>query len=141
MLHNGEKRKPLNCIFYFGWPVQFDITTINLFPPEGLYTLASIFISYTAPSIFSFHYWSNSGWLIYFNRDTTYAINILIILLFIIEFSSNIGRMRNFIYHQVIQCVWCGGDCGDTCHDFIWILCLLCMNSIFLPHLEVFPNH
>ena len=83
MLHNGEKIKPLNCIFYCVWPVQVAIMTINFCFPEVLYMLASIFILYAASSILSFRYWSNSVWLIYFNRGTTYALKKLIIVFFL----------------------------------------------------------
>ena len=80
MFHIGDKRKPLNCILYCGWPVQVAIMTINLFLSEGLDMLASIFLAYDAASILSFHSWSNEGWLIYFNRGTTYAPKLLIIV-------------------------------------------------------------
>ena len=47
---------------------------------EGLDMLASIFLSYAAASILSFHYWINAGWLIYFNRLSIYALNMLTII-------------------------------------------------------------
>ena len=45
IFHNGKKRKPLNCIFYCGRPVQVTIMTINFFSSEGLDMLASMFLS------------------------------------------------------------------------------------------------
>ena len=54
---------------------------------EGLDTSASIFFSYAAALILSFHSWSNVGWLISFIRVTTYALNILIIISFLSFYS------------------------------------------------------
>ena len=50
---------------------------------EFLDRLESILFSYTSASRLSFRYWINSGWLISFNRGTTYALNMLIIISFL----------------------------------------------------------
>ena len=53
------------------------------FLSEVLNMLASIFISYASASRLSLHSWSNAGWLVSFNRGTTYEINMLIVILFL----------------------------------------------------------
>ena len=130
MFHSGKKRKPLNCLFYWCWPVIVTIMKIDLFL-EGSYRLASIFISYSAASKFIFHFWSNSGWLIYFIRGSTYALKMLIIISFLSVIFLDIGRMRTCICQQVLQCVWSGRNCGRTYHEVVWIICYFWINYVF----------
>ena len=71
-------------MFYWGWPVQIAIMTINLFLIRKFRHVSINFFSYAAAPRLSFHSWSNAGWLIYFNRVTTYALNMLIIISFLL---------------------------------------------------------
>ena len=67
---------------------------LNLFISEGLYRLAWIFLLYSATSRFSFHSWSNAGWLIYFNRVSTYALKMFIIFYFL-SLKSPVRKEQN----------------------------------------------
>ena len=83
MFHNGDKRKPLNFIFHWGWEVQVAIMTINFFFIRSFSRVSINIFSYPAASRLSFHYWSNAVWLISFNRITSFALNMLIIVSFL----------------------------------------------------------
>ena len=48
-----------------------------------------------------------------------------------IEFLIGIGRMIIWIDQQVLQCIWSGRNGGRTYHDFVWIDCYFCTNSVF----------
>ena len=63
-------RKGNHWILYFIDVGQYKSLSWRLisFFSECLYRLESIYFSYSVASWFSFHYWSNDGWLIYFNR-------------------------------------------------------------------------
>ena len=50
------------------------------FLAESLYTLASIFFSYTAVSVLIFYYWINEVWLISFNKGSTYVMKVLFVI-------------------------------------------------------------
>ena len=83
MFHNDKKSKPQNCIIYWCWPELFTIKKIQYLFSEGLYRLASIFLSYSAASRFSFHSWRNAGWFISLIRGSAYALTMLIISYFL----------------------------------------------------------
>ena len=132
MFHNGEKRKPLNFIFYCYWLVQVSIITINIFFIRRFIQVSIniFFIRFSIKINFPFLkqcrmiYISSQGYNIctkYFNYH----------FLFIVELCLNIERMKTLIYRQDPKCIWCGGDCVDTCHDFVWIIYFFCMNCLF----------
>ena len=75
-------------------------------------------------------YWGFNIW----TEDVDY------LLPYIIDLFLNKRRMKTCIYHQVLQCVWSGRNCGRTYHDFVWIICYLCINYLFytLQHQDLF---
>ena len=118
--------KPMNCIFYWGRPVQVAIMKINFSFSWRLYTLAFVLFSYAAESRLSFHYWMNSGWMISFHKDSTYVMKV-----------SLWYPLYNYIWfeykknQQILNFVWCGENFFDTGHNIVWIICLFCMNYLF----------
>ena len=108
--------------------IRFRQVSIKIFS----YASASIFLLYAAASRLSFHSWSNAGWLIFFYQGCNiYTKYVNYNFLFILELCLNIGRTWTFIYYQVLKCVWCGDNCVDTCHEFVWIICFFCISSLF----------
>ena len=129
MFHNGEKRRPLNCIFYCGWPVQVDITETNFFT-ESLDTLASIFIFYTAASILSICSWNNAGYFVSFNSGTAYKLNMSILIPFIIKLYLNIGIIKKLFTTNLFSVFYVDGiflmhvmTFSELSASSAWIIC------------------
>ena len=131
MFHNGKKRKPLNCLFYWCWPVIATINTIDFFF-RG-FIQVSVNISFVICSINIKSPLLKKCWMVYF---LDYGCNICTkyvdyLFLSIIESFLDIVRTRTCIYKQVLQCIWIGKNCGRKYHDFVWIICYFCINYVF----------
>ena len=76
----ARKGNQLIVSFIEFWQYQLLSWRSIYFLDEGLYTLAYIFFSYAVASRLSFHSWINSGWLIWFNKGSTYVMKMLFII-------------------------------------------------------------
>ena len=132
MLHFGDKRKPFNHFFDDYWPVLFVIMTINFLFIWIFIHLSINFISNTAASQLSFHFSTNSGWLISSNNGPTYVNKYFnYTLLFIIIYGLNITLMKIWWYPQLLEGVWYGVNFCSINHNMVLIMHIHCMNYLF----------
>ena len=133
MLHNGKKRKPLNCIFYCSWSVKVSIITTILFFIRR-FRHVSINIYFIRCSIkIKFPLSKQCRMIDIFNRGTTYALSMLIIISFFHWILFEYRKNLNFYLPPIssVCLMW---------RELCWCMSWIFLNYPFILH-ELFVLH